>query len=189
MRHKYISLWGFVSRFQSTHPSWGATYSALTMSPFFWISIHAPIVGCDIIHFLYRHKKQWFQSTHPSWGATNVCTTWQLQATNFNPRTHRGVRLENCLSIYNAHKISIHAPIVGCDQEAVQLISHTSLISIHAPIVGCDVRLQQNSNTRSYFNPRTHRGVRLRDIEKQNNKLKFQSTHPSWGATKAYARW
>ena len=79
--------------FQSTHPSWGATLRfrfRFCLSPYFnprthrgvrrdWvftyprelcISIHAPIVGCDIMtKYLCKYTKR-FQSTHPSWGAT-----------------------------------------------------------------------------------------------------------------------
>ena len=37
----------------------------------------------------------------------------------------------------NMNKISIHAPIVGCDGERYQETAGQH-ISIHAPIVGCD---------------------------------------------------
>ena len=103
------------------------------------ISIHAPIVGCD----LQRGWKQWlillFQSTHPSWGATLRSRRKRLRNSNFNPRTHRGVR-----------------PFIGAYR-------HTFLdISIHAPIVGCDCLNARLYSLSPYFNPRTHRGVRLR---------------------------
>ena len=103
------------------------------------ISIHAPIVGCDMANAIELGKAIIFQSTHPSWGATvstsPTIRSMQFQSThpswgatvvvlsinccdvNFNPRTHRGVRP----SVY-----------------------HTCLISL---LVN--------------FNPRTHRGVRL----------------------------
>ena len=124
------------------------------------ISIHAPIVGCDmldvillmldhyfnprthrgvrlkrIIHKVYCTR---FQSTHPSWGATILSSQGCDNIFNFNPRTHRGVRR-------------------GARGNITRLIQ----ISIHAPIVGCDETL----------------------FGKSANKLKFQSTHPSWGAT------
>ncbi len=103
-------------RFQSTHPSWGAT---------FYVAIGS-----------LNQLKQ-FQSTHPSWGATCVndhpwanpdisihapivgCDSIEQirngEVDDFNPRTHRGVRrliVFNCEIVY---RISIHAPIVGCD--------------------------------------------------------------------------
>ena len=58
--------------------------------------------------------------------------------------------------------ISIHAPIVGCDALHYVFLQGCFLISIHAPIVGCDLQASTGSS----------------------NKEIFQSTHPSWGATK-----
>ena len=58
--------------------------------------------------------------------------------------------------------ISIHAPIVGCDKNRSYRNVQGNIISIHAPIVGCD--------------PRIHS---LPSFE-----YLFQSTHPSWGATR-----
>ena len=59
------------------------------------ISIHAPIVGCDKVGRYTQYWVRKFQSTHPSWGATLLrSSTWILH-NNFNPRTHRGVRLFN----------------------------------------------------------------------------------------------
>ena len=126
-------------RFQSTHPSWGATLLKFMLFSTPLISIHAPIVGCDMANAIELGKAIIFQSTHPSWGATvstsPTIRSMQFQSThpswgatvvvlsinccdvNFNPRTHRGVRP----SVY-----------------------HTCLISL---LVN--------------FNPRTHRGVRL----------------------------
>ena len=60
-----------------------------------YISIHAPIVGCDLARYrrgtgVYRY---------------------------FNPRTHRGVRrFSTALMVAPCELISIHAPIVGCDE-------------------------------------------------------------------------
>ena len=56
--------------------------------------------------------------------------------------------------------ISIHAPIVGCDIVEDEPLT-VRLISIHAPIVGCDTK----------------------KLKTTNRNTKFQSTHPSWGAT------
>ena len=78
-------------RFQSTHPSRGATHQALGSIHHFVISIHAPLAGCD------------------SWGAGDVvaarisihaplagCDGYSPKPRQrffyFNPRTPRGVR-------------------------------------------------------------------------------------------------
>ena len=79
---------------------------------------------------------------------------------NFNPRTHRGVRLG----------------VMNYDTRRV-------IISIHAPIVGCDLAIMYYSLTPMHFNPRTHRGVRRSRPVNAVSKCGFQSTHPSWGAT------
>ena len=55
--------------FQSTHPSWGATSIIHPTIVRMVISIHAPIVGCDI-NIIF----------------SGSCDHY------FNPRTHRGVR-------------------------------------------------------------------------------------------------
>ena len=83
-----------VSRFQSTHPVWGATLihgvvlpindhisihaprvgcDATSKSCFahrLKISIHAPRVGCDQVQRAVNTMAKTFQSTHPVWGAT-----------------------------------------------------------------------------------------------------------------------
>ena len=107
---------GYQYLFQSTHPSWGAT---LTI----YVKCASGVV---------------FQSTHPSWGATAYVSERYYKQLNFNPRTHRGVRREmktnrpwtdnfnprthrGVRRTYEVKidkmeiKISIHAPIVGCD--------------------------------------------------------------------------
>ena len=145
-------------RFQSTHPSWGATAEQARAMQDLRISIHAPLVGCDI----YAGKTDMIES------------------------------------------ISIHAPLVGCDELSLVVVP-LNPISIHAPLVGCDApghRICQwtmdfNPRTprgvrrrrlmrrvkKSDFNPRTPRGVRLTCSGGTRGDLRFQSTHPSWGAT------
>ena len=128
----------FFGVFQSTHPSWGATRSRnrkkrasrnfnprthrgvrqcniIIFLAHFDISIHAPIVGCDFISVTNRHKINIFQSTHPSWGATKLWWLVSKITDNFNPRTHRGVRRQMRKGYCWGCFISIHAPIVGCD--------------------------------------------------------------------------
>ena len=148
-----------LSIFQSTHPSWGATITALTAVNDNGISIHAPIVGCDRCNSYRDTFFEAFQSTHPSWGATTetqfAFISCKFQSTHpswgatlpqfssvlylsyFNPRTHRGVRpMLNC-ALLISDRISIHAPIVGCDVN-FPILEFKGFISIHAPIVGCD---------------------------------------------------
>ena len=57
-------------------------------------------------------------------------------------------------------KISIHAPLTGCDGQGVPLVIPID-ISIHAPLTGCDDPIIVNSPRLENFNPRTPDGVRL----------------------------
>ena len=113
--------------FQSTHPSWGATFSFRRKIWKKRISIHAPIVGCDLHLFVINSARWLFQSTHPSWGATVIALErWNIVA-YFNPRTHRGVRRWQELQWCNGSSISIHAPIVGCDCKNSKISTWISL--------------------------------------------------------------
>ena len=114
-------------KFQSTHPSWGATMYVDSISINEGISIHAPIVGCDSSRAKGYAQRIVFQSTHPSWGATEASR--QMKKTK---------------------QISIHAPIVGCDG----IHSPSTVmedISIHAPIVGCDVNTAKSIPSKMLF--------------------------------------
>ena len=123
------------------------------------ISIHAPIVGCDIIIAVLIYTI--FISIHaPIVGCDFL-----------NPY------------VENEINISIHAPIVGCDFDWCLFINFPLNISIHAPIVGCDYICLVSSARYLNFNPRTHRGVRHNQPLKCRHNVAFQSTHPSWGAT------
>ena len=81
------------SKFQSTRPVWGATWSNLHFWGIYAISIHAPRVGRDHGAECKNIFELLFQSTRPVWGATNL-------------RAGRSF----------SHDISIHAPRVGRDQ-------------------------------------------------------------------------
>ena len=103
-------------KFQSTHPSWGATEVGYDDGSYHKISIHAPIVGCDILMLELRGLGLLFQSTHPSWGATLITGHTRLKACKFQS-THPSWGATSALHVLHAHfKISIHAPIVGCDR-------------------------------------------------------------------------
>ena len=77
-----------------------------------FISIHAPLAGCDEGHLDPAQLEEIFQSTHPSRGATADKVTERLR-----------------------HEISIHAPHAGRD---VILMILSGNISIHAPHAGRD---------------------------------------------------
>ncbi len=134
-----------------------------------------------------------------------------LSATSTNPvqfqSTHplRDATRLSCL-ISSTLKISIHAPLTGCDCDLVNRLISQQSISIHAPLTGCDVRcwkmfkptlqfqsthplrdatLSSSDNCDNFvdFNPRTPYGMRLETPFFVLFSLKFQSTHPLRDAT------
>ena len=109
-----------------------------------------------------------FQSTLPARGATDTHGAVLLRRTDFNPRSPHGERLQKSLEAFEQKDISIHAPRTGSDRPA-------------------DKRCNQ---LRKPFNPRSPHGERLKYQRDVNIVIKFQSTRPARGATKARAqRW
>mgnify|MGYP003369846555 CR=1 FL=1 len=81
--------------------------------------------------------------------------------TYFNPRTHRGVRLEALYQMALKKIFQSTHPSWGATNHVY-------------PPINCSIN----------FNPRTHRGVRLNRLFGLTARVVFQSTHPSWGATR-----
>ena len=102
-----------------------------------FISIHAPLAGCDY----YR------------------CSSYQVYM-YFNPRTPCGVRRTFlqwhffCIEFQSTH------PLRGATRYRNQHCPWQT-ISIHAPLAGCDPRPSTCGQCRRDFNPRTPCGVRL----------------------------
>ena len=167
--------------FQSTHPLRGATKQYFPNALAEFISIHAPLAGCDeknVIQSSYRSnfnprtpcgvrppKPQEaaqaapFQSTHPLRGAT--AAHLRLGA-RISISIH--APLAGCDLPASPHAadddISIHAPLAGCDVMAIAPW-RLSKISIHAPLAGCDSVREAYCKAPVHFNPRTPCGVRL----------------------------
>ena len=125
--------------FQSTHPLRGATrLTSIRQAVNSYISIHAPLAGCDATPETrtvrgadfnprtpcgVRHALRLpsgftalFQSTHPLRGATGL-RALVAELTNKFQSTHplRGATSSDC-AIPTRFKISIHAPLAGCDR-------------------------------------------------------------------------
>ena len=146
-----------------------------------WISIHAPLAGCDAKQQEYAAALTEFQSTHPLRGATETttskftCRSISIHAplagcdgkalrANSGPKISIHAPLAGCdgnkALTKNKNGISIHAPLAGCDVAAITFVSLAE-ISIHAPLAGCDVLRCRDVGRGIYFNPRTPCGVRL----------------------------
>ena len=145
--------------FQSTHPVWDATRSALRSFtlPFKFQSTH-PV--WDATFMAVRHWViRGFQSTHPVWDAT-----------------------ERIRTTLDALSISIHASRMGCDHATKASRQRRSYFNPRIPYgmrrVG---RVIQRRLT--YFNPRIPYGMRHQDTKFEVRTWLFQSTHPVWDAT------
>ena len=147
--------------FQSTHPLRGATPGDQALFKQRGISIHAPLAGCDRDEAVLCDYLDKFQSTHPLRGATARGLAAGCKLEHFNPRTPCGVRRRTDFhparhgrfqsthplrgataqwaNINKLFKISIHAPLAGCDLLPARQ-DQEATISIHAPLAGCDQR-------------------------------------------------
>ena len=149
--------------FQSTHPLRGATGRTMRKSIRFFISIHAPLAGCD---------------TSPQ--MTGIALS------DFNPRTPCGVRLLVIIVHRAAGVISIYAPLAGCDAAPPSRRADAGYFNPRTP---CGVRHRRGAapRRRQDFNPRTPCGVRRLFLCFARKGVLFQSTHPLRGATRARA--
>ena len=150
-----------VTLFQSTHPLRGATDAFDRLNAECCISIHAPLAGCDGMSLsLSRRTFSYFNPRTPC-GVRPPTTFCSRVPTNFNPRTPCGVRLEHPSKSVLPTRISIHAPLAGCDRNVRAHKVQDLVISIHAPLAGCDAMYLLSPAGFSIF----------------------QSTHPLRGAT------
>ena len=81
------------------------------------------------------------------------------------------------------HRISIHAPRVGCDLGGGSISKMLEQFQSTHPVWGATELRPASALRIFYFNPRTPCGVRLLPQELDTELLEFQSTHPVWGAT------
>ena len=127
------------AKFQSTHPSRGATraiwiphswrkyfnprapcgarqrqHDALLRQPL--ISIHAPLAGRDSASMTHFFASPLFQSTRPVRGATSCAITALIMTIYFNPRAPCGARPPEHITYAGHYDISIHAPRAGRDR-------------------------------------------------------------------------
>ena len=149
-----------VNGFQSTHPLRGATHAAVrrglaalhfnprtpcgvrqdlfqVLNDKFFISIHAPLAGCDqdwINHFVDNYI-----SIHAPLAGCDRLTEMGIPTQTGFQSTH---------------------PLRGATEKDPSTLYITA-ISIHAPLAGCDCRAHGCHARRDHFNPRTPCGVRL----------------------------
>ena len=100
-----------VSKFQSTHPVWGATIGLADASGKVAISIHAPRVGCDDVIRPGRLEALPISIHAPRVGCDPPGRPAMLWTCNFNPRTPCGVRrveqglMRTCPGFQSTHPV------------------------------------------------------------------------------------
>ena len=148
------------AKFQSTHPSRGATraiwiphswrkyfnprapcgarqrqHDALLRQPL--ISIHAPLAGRDSASMTHFFASPLFQSTRPVRGATGFCTMTGSGLPHFNPRAPCGARRSGRGSHQPVDRFQSTRPVRGATY-LPRCSRWLQCISIHAPRAGRD---------------------------------------------------
>ena len=100
----------------------------------------------------------------------------------FNPRTPHGVRPAPTSFSVSAEPFQSTHPTRGATGGGYES-AIVGVVSIHAPHTGCDDTSCPSAPTIASFNPRTPHGVRLLKAAQHTIPKKFQSTHPTRGAT------
>ena len=140
-------------------------------------------MGCDLLHE-FASKICIVDFNPRTHRGVRLWTRCQNQGeTYFNPRTHRGVRHSAYQVYMTLKKFQSTHPSWGATR---RLIKNTFNFNDFNPRTHRGVRLWTRCQNQgeTYFNPRTHRGVRHSAYQVYMTLKKFQSTHPSWGATR-----
>ena len=171
------------ARFQSTLPAWGATSSAAFSSCCASISIHAPRVGSDLAHDNTHPFVLNFNPRSPRGERQGRAAELQRRQ-HFNPRSPRGERRRT--SSLSAPVIVFQStlPAWGATSQHASFYE-TCLISIHAPRVGSDPRAE-NLVPRAVFQSTLPAWGATMDVRFNRLDRIFQSTLPAWGATNRY---
>ena len=146
--------------FQFTHPVWGATDGRKQNDRRFYVSIHAPRVGCDLHHRAVVQSASVVSIHAPRAGCDYLLDIRQRCCMRFNSRTPCGVRPIRALTRCPLYTFQFTHPVRGATKyEALSLalttfqFTHpvrgaTSFVlvlvdsyrvSIHAPRAGCDL--------------------------------------------------
>ena len=125
-----------------------------------YISIHAPRVGSDSLWDAYQEMQAQFLSTLPAWGATLwEPSGWQTEH-HFYPRSPRGERPSLVFSLYRLLYISIHAPRVGSDRRLQRPMSLSINFYPRSPRGERREKIHRHYKPITDFYPRSPRGER-----------------------------
>ena len=192
------------TRFQFTHPVWGATLFVLAIAYCYTVSIHAPRVGCDYTLVLGSFDSWCFNSRTPCGVRRAKDKPSPPASVSFNSRTPCGVRhIENYISLlldcFNSRtpcgvrrgatgqtgakgEFQFTHPVWGATHPLTKHPKQSKSFNSRTP---CGVRhtLVLGSSYYRCFNSRTPCGVRQLILTYRNSHQQFQFTHPVWGAT------
>ena len=165
----------------------GATCNLCRVLSRHTISIHAPRVGCDVLHAIELCLISDFNPRTPCGVRPAPFRKPRRRMLNFNPRTPCGVRPGTGDAVPDHQDFNPRTP---CGVRLWTRLHSRSVtcISIHAPRAGCDSDPASRPSHRAHFNPRTPCGVRrCRSRPTRRSRRTFQSTHPVRGATRSRA--
>ena len=111
-------------------------------------------------------------------GATGISFRAARGTADFNPRTPCGVRLDLCDRIAEYDAFQSTHPLRGATRGFRLRFSARQRISIHAPLAGCDHFSRGNRASLTHFNPRTPCGVRPKSAGRTGTCRNFNPRTP-----------
>ena len=147
-----------------------------------FISIHAPLTGCDP-ELLNTSISQGYFNPRTPYGMRQTSDRWESPSIcYFNPRTPYGMRHVYVVWVCKTLQFQSTHPLRDATVLQCHVLSFIC-ISIHAPLTGCDTILSRTRSHMLNFNPRTPYGMRRQSKMTACWLRKFQSTHPLRDAT------
>ena len=125
--------------FQSTHPLRDATWYIVKRVRVYIISIHAPLTGCDNEVYLLVKPDMLISIHAPLTGCDFRQRPLYLLDIYFNPRTPYGMRLERAGVGLSYSTFQSTHPLRDATHDFMD-VEQTYKISIHAPLTGCDLK-------------------------------------------------
>ena len=171
-----------LSAFLSTHPSWSATFNNAYVIHEIHVSIHAPLVECDINlrWMLYQHS--WVSIHAPLVECDIRQSSDRTMLCSFYPRTPRGVRRHPHINLtVKSTFLSTH-PSWSATSPEIRNTAMYAFLSTHPSWSATNDQVRWIHRSTGFY-PRTPRGVRHIIRHRVTDKNGFLSTHPSWSAT------
>ena len=102
------------------------------------ISIHAPLTGCDVINPTIYNRYTKISIHAPLTGCDHFNSACVFVIIYFNPRTPYGMRPFSSYSLWLCTKFQSTHPLRDATLKCLHRLPHNK-ISIHAPLTGCDL--------------------------------------------------